>query len=95
MSVLHINQGETEAQYKQFVEELSSFIQYRKIGFVNKEFRDSIGMGINEYMEEENSDLLVVFKQHRSFVKSIFHRSLTKVLAYSTTKPLLVLKLEA
>ncbi|MCG8383915.1 MAG: universal stress protein [Cytophagales bacterium] len=95
VSVLHINQSDTDLQYKEFVEELSSFIQYEKIGFVNKEFKDSVGMGINEYMEDENSDLLVVFKRHRNFVQSIFHKSITKVLAYSTNKPLLVLKLEA
>ena len=95
INVLHINQGETEIQYRQFVEELSSFIQYDKIGFVNKQFKDSVGIGINEYMEDESSDLLVVFKRHRNFVQSIFHKSITKVLAYSTNKPLLVLKLEA
>lgn len=95
VSVLHINQGEGEQFYRQYVEELSSFIQYKKISFVNREFKSSIGLGLDQYMQEENSDLLVVFKQHRSFVKSIFHKSLTKILAYSTDKPLLVLKLEA
>ncbi len=95
VSVLHINQGEGEQYYKQYVEELVSFIQYKKISFVNREFKSSIGLGIDEYMQEENSDLLVVFRQHRNFVRNIFHKSLTKILAYSTDKPLLVLKLEA
>ena len=95
INVLHINQGDANVQYDQFVSELNSFIQYSKIGFVNKEFKDDVGMGINEYMQEQDSDLLVVFKQHRSFVQSIFHKSLTKVLAYSSYKPLLILKLEA
>ena len=93
--VLHINQGEANIHYEQFINELTSFIRYDKIGFVNKEFKDSVGMGINEYMEEQGSDLLVVFRQHRNFVQSIFHKSLTKVLTYSSNKPLLVLKLEA
>ncbi|MEM6362377.1 MAG: universal stress protein [Bacteroidota bacterium] len=95
ISVLHINQDERDIEYKLYVEELNSFIQYSKIGFVNKEFKGAIGLAINEYMQTEKADLLVVYKQHRNFVSSIFHKSLTKTLAFSTDKPLLVLKLEA
>lgn len=95
ISVLHINLGDSDKEYNEFVNELKSFIQYNKISFVNKKFRDNIGLGIEEYMNEENSDLLVVYKKQRSFVESIFHKSLTKILSYSTDKPLFVLKLEA
>lgn len=95
ISVLHINLSDSDKEYNRFVEELKSFIQYNKIGFVNKRFDDEIGLGIQEYMYEENGDLLVVFRRQRSFVESIFHKSLTKVLSYSTDKPLFVLKLES
>lgn len=94
ISVLHINLNDTESRYKNFIEELKSFIQYKKINFVNKRFKEEIGLGIEEFMQEEDSDLLVVFKKQRSFVGSIFHKSLTKTLSYSTDKPLLVLKLK-
>lgn len=95
ISVLHINLGDSDKEYNDFVDDLKSFIQYNKISFVNKKFKDNIGMGIEEYMHEENSDLLVVFRKQRNFVESIFHKSLTKILSYSTDKPLFVLKLEA
>jgi len=95
ISVLHINLSDSEDEYKKFIGELQSFIQYKKIGFVNKKFKDDIGLGIQEYMQEENSDLLVVYKKQRSFVQSIFHKSLTRILSYSTDKPLFVLKLES
>lgn len=95
ISVLHINQDDGDNQYKLYVEELKSFIQYSKIDFVNKEFKGAVGSGINEYIQMEKADLLVVYKQHRNFVSSFFHKSLTKTLAFSTDKPLLVLKLEA
>ncbi len=95
ISVLHINLGDNDKEYNAFVNDLKSFIQYNKISFVNKKFKDNIGMGIEEYMHEENSDLLVVFRKQRNFVESIFHKSLTKILSYSTDKPLFVLKLEA
>ena len=94
ISVLHIDQDDSDDEYDAFITELKSFIQYRKINFVNKHFKDDVGQGIEEYMKEENGDLLVVFKKHRSFLDSMLHKSLTKTLAYSTDKPFLVLKLE-
>ena len=94
ISVLHINLDDTDDKYKEFIEDLKSFIQYKKINFVNKNFKENIGLGIEEFMQEENSDLLVVFKKQRSFVGSIFHKSLTKTLSYSTDKPFFVLKLK-
>jgi len=95
ISVLHINLGDDDKEYESFIEDLKSFIQYNKIGFVNKKFKDDIGAGIEEHLKEEKSDLLAVFRKQRSFVGSIFHKSITKVLSFSTKKPLLVLKLEA
>lgn len=95
ISVLHINLSDSEDEYNKFIGELQSFIQYKKIGFVNKKFKDNIGLGIQEYMQDENSDLLVVYKKQRSFVQSIFHKSLTRILSYSTDKPLFVLKLDS
>ncbi|MEL7001968.1 MAG: universal stress protein [Bacteroidota bacterium] len=92
INVLHINHNEDNEAYKKFITELKSFIQYDKIGFVNKNFKDEVGLGIQEYMDQENSDLLVVFKQQRGFVESIFHKSITKTLSHSSEKPLLILK---
>jgi len=94
ISVLHINLSDSDSEYNDFVSNLQSFIQYNKISFVNKKFRDDVGTGIQEYMDQEQSDMLVVFRKQRSFVESIFHKSLTKILSYSTDKPLFVLKLE-
>lgn len=94
INVLHINQEDNDLLYKVFVDDLKSFIQYSKISFFNKEFKGSVGECIEEYMTQQQGDLLVVYKRHRNFVSSIFHKSLTKTLAFSTDKPLLVLKLE-
>ncbi|MTI40618.1 universal stress protein [Fulvivirga lutimaris] len=91
--VLHINLSDSEKAYDKFVEELKSFIQYNKITFVNKSYKDDVGSGINEYMQQENADLLVAFKRKRNIVESMFSKSITEVLSYSTDKPLLVLKL--
>lgn len=93
ISVLHINTGNSDKEYKEFIDDLKSFIQYHKINFVNKEFKDEIGLGIQEFMQTDNSDLLVVFKKQRSLVGSIFHKSITKTVSHSSDRPLLVLKL--
>lgn len=93
INVLHINTGDDDEVYNRFVEELKSFIEYKKISFINKNFNDEVGLGIEEYMLEEKADLLVVFKKHRNFFDSMFHKSLTKTLSYSTDKPLFVMKL--
>ena len=92
--VLHINLSDSQKEYNQFVEKLKSFIQYNKIAFVNKNYTEEVGGGINEYMQQENADLLVTFKRKRNIVESIFSKSITQTLSYSTDKPLLILKLE-
>lgn len=46
---------------------------------------------INEFTNSEHPDLLVMAKHNRSFFDKIFHRSLSKHMAYHTKIPLLVL----
>ncbi|MEQ8573244.1 MAG: universal stress protein, partial [Fulvivirga sp.] len=41
--VLHINLSDSQKTYNKFVEELKSFIQYNKITFVNKNYKDEVG----------------------------------------------------
>jgi nucleotide-binding universal stress UspA family protein len=46
---------------------------------------------INEFIIQENADMLVMAKHNRSFFDRIFHRSLSKRMTYHTQIPLLVL----
>ena len=92
IDVVHVNLEDEDEKYKEFTEDLKSFIQYDKISFSHKQY-DKIGEGLNRYILEEKADLLIVFKRDLNFVKSIFSKSLTKILAFTTDKPLLVLKL--
>lgn len=46
---------------------------------------------INNFIEMENPDMLVLAKHNRGFFDRLFHRSLSKQMAYHTKIPLLVL----
>ena len=59
--------------------------------FINNK---DIAEGIMEFVSEEDVQLLIVVPKKRGFFESIFHRSLTKKLAYHTDLPLLIFKEE-
>ncbi|MFN4082985.1 MAG: universal stress protein [Bacteroidia bacterium] len=65
-------------------------LTYPKLKFVNLPQGDVIS-SINEYVKENNADLLVMAKHNRNFFDKLFHRSLSKQMAYHTTLPLLIL----
>lgn len=46
---------------------------------------------INKFIETENPDMIVMAKHNRSFFDRLFHRSLSKQMAFHTKIPLLVL----
>lgn len=65
-------------------------ITYPNIQYIQLEKGDII-QSINHYVEENNADLLVMAKHNRGFFDRLFHRSLSKKMAYHTKIPLLVL----
>jgi nucleotide-binding universal stress UspA family protein len=65
-------------------------ITYPNIHYIQLEKGDII-QSINHYVEENHGDLLVMAKHNRSFFDRLFHRSLSKKMAYHTKIPLLVL----
>jgi nucleotide-binding universal stress UspA family protein len=65
-------------------------ISYPNIHFVELEKGDVL-QSINNYVETEHVDLLVMAKHNRNFFDRLFHRSLSKKMAFHTQIPLLVL----
>lgn len=62
------------------------------IGFNTVEIECSdIEEGIVKYAEDIDADLIAMGTVHRSFLETLFHRSVTKRMAFHTTVPLLVL----
>ncbi|MCF8253575.1 MAG: universal stress protein [Bacteroidia bacterium] len=65
-------------------------ISYPNINFVELEKGD-VEQSINQYVEDTHTDLLVIAKHNRNFFDRLFHRSLSKKMAFHTRIPLLVL----
>ena len=95
--VLVIN---VKAEYDRYFNESENyFVKNRKlVAFqkwkMGKSENTNIMEGINNIINNENADLLVMAKHNRSLFERIFHRSLSKRMAYHTKIPLLVLNKE-
>lgn len=65
-------------------------LTYPKLKFVDLPEGDVIN-SINNYVQNNHADLLVMAKHNRNFFDRLFHRSISKKMAYHTTLPLLIL----
>lgn len=65
-------------------------ISYSKINYLQLE-KANIVDALNKYVEDHQVDLLVMAKHNRNFFDRLFHRSLSKNMAFHTKIPLLVL----
>jgi nucleotide-binding universal stress UspA family protein len=65
-------------------------ITYPNIHFTELEKGDVLE-SINQYVEENAVDLLIMAKHNRNFFDRLFHRSLSKRMAFHTQIPLMVL----
>jgi nucleotide-binding universal stress UspA family protein len=65
-------------------------ISYPNIHYIELEEGEVIEK-INAYVAENSADLLVMAKHNRSFFDRLFHRSLSKKMAFHTKIPLLIL----
>lgn len=94
--ILHVSHNDEiieKAVYADFMDELTSFIRYDKVGFDHEVVASDISRGIENYLNQKDSDLLVVLYKNRNFFDKIFHKSITRKLSYLTDHPLLAVKL--
>jgi nucleotide-binding universal stress UspA family protein len=87
--VLHVNDGEDDADKDEQMVILNSLLQgYNpQYFFVNN---NSFIDGINEFVNSKNVDLLVTIPKKHGWFETIFKRSHTKLLAFHTHVPLMV-----
>ncbi len=87
--VLHVNDGEEDADKDEQMRTLNSLLQgyHPEYFFVNNiSFID----GINDFVDSKNVDLLVTIPKKHGWFETLFKRSHTKLLAFHSHVPLMV-----
>lgn len=93
ISILHV-----KSEYDDYFDKEHNFfvknkdqIALNNWKIVNVTEKENIIESINSYVEANHTNLLVMAKHNRNFFDKLFHRSLSKQMAFHTKIPLLVL----
>ena len=91
IKVVHVNkEGENieKRQEADFKSRISDNIDYAKLEFEVCE-DDDVADGINQYVQTHNVELIALMKKKRGMFNSLFHRSITRKMAFHAQVPLL------
>lgn len=88
--VSHSTNNMNEKSYENFKNELSSFVGYERISYYLKEYKEDISTGIEEFVNEQQGDLLVLLKRRRNFLEKLIGSSVSREITYLSTHPLLI-----
>ncbi|MFO7822482.1 MAG: universal stress protein [Cyclobacterium sp.] len=81
-----------KAQHLLMMEELIPFVNYEKINFVLKSYRDEPGLGLENYLITAKGDILFTLSRKKSWFEQLFTKNLSKKMSYFINKPLYVVK---
>ena len=88
--ISHSKSVMSEKSYEEFKRELSSFVGYDKISYYLKEYKEDISSGIEEFVQEQQGDVLVLLKRRRNFFEKILSSSVSTEISYLSAHPLLI-----
>jgi nucleotide-binding universal stress UspA family protein len=88
--VSHSNNVMSAKSYEEFKTELSSFLGYDKISYYLKEYKKDISSGIEEFVNEQQGDVLVLLKRKRNFFEKLIGSSVSTEITYLSTHALLI-----
>jgi len=93
LNVLHITEkkhltGDEKQKMQKFMDEVQKKIKYNNLSFQVLHGED-IEQKLEEYLEDESTDLLVMSTHHRNLLDKLFNTSITKKLAFHTKVPLM------
>lgn len=94
LTILHVSHHDDtidKTVYEEFVKELKKFTKDFSPTFDRLVFKH-VASGIDEYMKQNEADLLVLLKKKKNFLTSLFQTSLTQHLGKFTDYPLMVVK---
>ncbi|MXN93175.1 universal stress protein [Flavobacterium sp. Sd200] len=86
---LYIKNDDDPEDIEERINEWKIYYRDEKIDFFNIA-GDHIEQTILDFIDNQHTDMLVMRTHRRSFFESLFHRSLTKKMAYHSKVPLLV-----
>lgn len=95
ITVLHLSKRDNlieEMLLSNFKEDLKAIMDCKNISFDNRTYTDSLVLGIDKYMLEEQSNVLTILMEKRNLIDRLFHKSVTKELSYIMDFPILVYK---
>ncbi|KAF2516337.1 universal stress protein [Flavobacterium salilacus subsp. salilacus] len=91
ISCLHIKNDDDPSDIDEKINEWKMLYKNENIDFFNIS-GDHIEQTILDFIENQQIDMVAMLKHKRSFFESLFHRSLTKKMAYHSKVPILVFK---
>lgn len=95
IDVVHVAAGHKaidKSLHMTMVEEIHPFVKYEKVNFVLKAFRDKLSLGLENYLQTNNGDMLITLSRKKSFFDQVFSENLSKKMAYFINRPLWVIK---
>ncbi|MCH7399451.1 universal stress protein [Belliella sp. DSM 107340] len=95
IDMVHVSsraRGIDKLTHQSMISELSPLIKYEKIAFVLKTYRDSPGLGLENYLISAKGDILITLSKKKSWFDQLFAQNLSKKMSYFINKPLYVIK---
>src|SRR5690554_142535 len=95
IDIVHVgtkNKAIDKALHQTMVSELKPFVQYEKVNYILKSYRDEPGLGLESYLITAKGDALITLSKKKSWFEQIFTQNLSKKMSYFINKPLMVIK---
>lgn len=81
-----------KALHNTMVSEITPYVNYEKVNFILKSYRDDPGLGLENYLITSKGDMLVTLSKKKSWFDQLFTNNLSKKMSYFINKPFYVIK---
>lgn len=95
LDIVHVSSSQRlidKGLHQSMVNEIKPFVNYDKVQYVLKTFRDDLALGLENYLQLAKGDMLVTLSKKKDFFDQLFSNNLSRKMSYFITKPLWVIK---
>lgn len=95
LDIVHVSSSQRlidKGLHQSMVNEIKPFVNYDKVQYVLKTFRDDLALGLENYLQLTKGDMLVTLSKKKDFFDQLFSNNLSRKMSYFITKPLWVIK---